>query len=184
VTVRVRREGDALAALASYGEVPIAFEASLAYGVVAAPDGLRLRPVVCDPPIRKDYDAIPGNHPREWPLRREPGRWSVFSAWAQAERVGGAVLVAGEPGGPAALLDLRVAPERRREGIGRALLEAARDAAAAAGASRLDAETQNVNLAACRFYAGRGFELRSIDRMGYPDLPGEAKLIWSLPLAS
>jgi hypothetical protein len=44
---------------------------------------------------------------------------------------------------------------------------------------QLEVETQNNNVAACRFYAAMGCELRSIDRLAYPDLPDEAQLVWT-----
>jgi len=39
-------------------------------------------------------------------------------------------------------------------------------------------ETQNVNVPACRFYARMGCVLGGIHRFAYPELPGEARLLW------
>ena len=39
-------------------------------------------------------------------------------------------------------------------------------------------ETQNVNVAACRFYESRGFFLKRVDPYAYPDLPSEAQFLW------
>jgi hypothetical protein len=39
-------------------------------------------------------------------------------------------------------------------------------------------ETQNINVAAWPFYIRTGCVLRAIGCMAYPDLPGEAQLLW------
>jgi hypothetical protein len=39
-------------------------------------------------------------------------------------------------------------------------------------------ETQNVNVAACRFYARQGCVLTAVDPFAYPALPGEIQLLW------
>jgi GNAT superfamily N-acetyltransferase len=85
----------------------------------------------------------------------------------------------------AVLWDLRVAPERRGEGIGRRLFVRAVEWARGRDCKQLKIETQNINVAACRFYARQGCELRAIDRQGYagcPEVAHEAMLIWSLDL--
>lgn len=56
------------------------------------------------------------------------------------------------------LNDLYVAPPARRHGVGRALLNAARDHAAASGALGLQLETQRGNAAAQRLYAALGWQ--------------------------
>ncbi|MDE1958341.1 MAG: GNAT family N-acetyltransferase [Xanthomonadaceae bacterium] len=56
------------------------------------------------------------------------------------------------------LNDLYVAPSARRHGVGRALLAAARDHAAASGALGLQLETQRSNTAAQRLYAAHGWQ--------------------------
>ena len=59
----------------------------------------------------------------------------------------------------AVLWDIRVAPSSRRRGVGAALFCAATEWAAATGYQELKVETQNVNVAACRFYGRHGCEL-------------------------
>jgi len=39
-------------------------------------------------------------------------------------------------------------------------------------------ETQNINVPACRFYVRMGCALLAINCMAYPELPGEAQLLW------
>jgi len=59
-----------------------------------------------------------------------------------------------------------------------ALFQAAGDWARAHGCGWLKIETQNVNVAACRFYQKMGCSLGGIDRFAYPQLPGEVQLLW------
>lgn len=65
------------------------------------------------------------------------------------------------------LEELYVAPERRGEGIGRALLEAAMDAARDGGAVRIDLGTSVDDTAAIALYESCGFS----NREGEPDGP-------------
>jgi GNAT superfamily N-acetyltransferase len=78
----------------------------------------------------------------------------------------------------AAIFDLRVTPELRGRGLGYALLAAAETWAKAQRCRHLKVETQNINVAACRFYARQGFTLGGIDRFAYPSLPQEIQLMW------
>ena len=139
-------------------------------------------------PITKDYDAIAGNHPLDWPARFDVATWVFFAAYRGGLRVGGAVVVAGDPSidmlerrdDLAVLWDLRVAVEARGQGVGSALLEH-RAVAWALGARLHDAEksrTQDINIGACRLYARHGFHLREANRNAYPDLPEEMQLLW------
>ena len=66
----------------------------------------------------------------------------------------------------AALWDLRVHPDHRGRG----------------SCTILKVETQNINLPACRLYAGEGCTLASIDALAYPTIPEEVQLIWQYGL--
>lgn len=46
------------------------------------------------------------------------------------------------------------------------------------GCFELKIETQNTNVAACKFYERQGCELRNINRAAYPDLPNEVQMLW------
>jgi hypothetical protein len=46
----------------------------------------------------------------------------------------------------------------------------------------LTIETQNSNVAACRFYAREGRQLRAIHPAAYADFPDEIQLLWNLEL--
>jgi len=63
------------------------------------------------------------------------------------------------------------------------LLRFAEDQARARGARRMRAETQDVNVPACRFYAGTGYVLGAVKQFAYADFPGEVQLIWQKELA-
>lgn len=78
----------------------------------------------------------------------------------------------------AVLWDLRICPRCRGRGIGRALFAGAERWAAARGCVQLKIETQNINVPACRFYEGRGCELKGIQRGAYPAQPDEVQLLW------
>jgi ribosomal protein S18 acetylase RimI-like enzyme len=65
------------------------------------------------------------------------------------------------------LEELYVVPERRGEGLGRALLEAAMEAARAAGASRIELGTSEADTAAQALYESAGFS----NREGGPEGP-------------
>jgi ribosomal protein S18 acetylase RimI-like enzyme len=78
----------------------------------------------------------------------------------------------------AVLWDIRVAPEARGQGVGSALFRSAEEWAKARGCRQLKVETQNINVAACRFYARQGCVLIRVDRHAYPELPEETQLLW------
>jgi ribosomal protein S18 acetylase RimI-like enzyme len=84
----------------------------------------------------------------------------------------------------AVLWDIRVSPEARGAGLGSALFQATAGWAVARGCEWLRVETQNVNVAACRFYQKMGCTLGAIDRFAYPDLPDEVQLLWWKALAA
>jgi ribosomal protein S18 acetylase RimI-like enzyme len=145
-------------------------------------------PVV--PAYVKDYDALPGQHPREWPRRWDVSKWWIVGAFVGEQRVGGAVVVidAREMDGATAaadaalLWDIRVHPDFRRRGVGRALLALAESHARACGRRGMRVETQDINVAACRLYADAGYVLTAINPCAYADVPDEVQLIWEKQL--
>jgi GNAT superfamily N-acetyltransferase len=139
-----------------------------------------------DPPYVKDYDAIEGNGLAALASRFDVSKWGLIVARADGLLVGGAVIAFDTPGvemlegrGDVAVLwDLRVAPELRGRGVGAELFRAVEAWAAARGCERLTIETQNVNVAACRFYARQGCVLAAIDPSAYPEPYGEIQMLW------
>jgi ribosomal protein S18 acetylase RimI-like enzyme len=185
--VEIREEG--FDQLPEYSSVSIAFQVERVLQVELVRGGLgglslSERPV--EPPYAKDYDALPGNHPTRLPGQFDLSRWGMLTAWMDGQRVGGTVLAFDTEGVQllagrsdlVALWDLRVAPEARGQGVGRALFAAAEAWAVARGCRQILVETQNVNVAACRFYAACGCELGAVHRFAYPELPDEIQLLW------
>ena len=171
----------------AYGTVPIAFDVDRIVDPVSrAGGGYVLRERLVSRPYRKNYDTIPGERPGRWSKRFNTSRWGVLVARADEIRVGGAVIAVDTPGvhmlggrdDLAVLWDLRVAPEWRGKGIGKALFLAAESWARRRGKVELKVETQNVNAVACHFYERMGCELRATDPLAYPSLPHEVQFLW------
>lgn len=188
MTVQIREESPA--SLDAYGEVPISFLVTRRLHMVQG-DGILPRPaeVPVDPPWVKDYDVDAGP-PRRLVDRWNLSTWGVLAAFDDESRVGGALIAWRTEGldmlegrdDLAVLWDLRVRPEYRRKRIGSHLLEIALEWAGARGCTRLDVETQDINVPACLFYERHGFRLHSAQPGAYPLLPEEWKLVWSRSL--
>jgi ribosomal protein S18 acetylase RimI-like enzyme len=176
------------AQLAEYAAVPIRFAVTqrITVGNSAefAPCELRASPVPV--PFEKDYDAVPGMSPIDWPSRYRLRDWRIIAARRNGVVVGGAAFAPGAEvgmdldgrGDTAVLWDLRVAPSLRGRHIGAALFRAGERWASHRAYGVLLAETQDINVAACRFYRSMGCTLISYDANAYPELPGEARLLW------
>jgi GNAT superfamily N-acetyltransferase len=180
---------EAMAGLAEYATIPIAFTVDCVLDVTSRATGgggfdLHERRLAA--PYVKDYDAIAGNHPTLWPRRFDTAHWGFLAAHAGGRRAGGAVVAFRTPAldmldgraDLAVLWDIRVDPAFRGQGIGTALFTAAEEWARTRGCRVIKVETQNVNVPACRFYARCGCELRAIHHGAYPNLPHEVQLLW------
>jgi GNAT superfamily N-acetyltransferase len=185
--VRVEVTEDSPPDWVAYGSVPIRFTTRTTVGArPLAAGGFELVEHALHAPLVKDYDSLHAEGPSRWATRFDVSNWGVLVARADGERVGGVVLVADTAGVDllegrsdlAVCWDLRVRPEWRGRGVGTALFQAAEDWARRRGKAELKVETQNINPAACRFYARRGCELRSVDEHAYPTLPGEVQFLW------
>jgi GNAT superfamily N-acetyltransferase len=180
-------------ALTDYATIPISFEVCEVFDVTPVPDrsgGYDLTTRRVAEPYSKDYDAA-GGSPADWPGRFSVSDCVVFSAFVESARVGGAVVIpdslSGVPdhGFDSALLwDLRVRPEWRRRGVGAKLFHAVEKWATESGFKQLQVETQNNNVAACRFYAEQGCVLREVHRGAYSEFPNEIQLLWFKTLGS
>lgn len=178
-----------ITAAAELAYIPIAFEVESVFDVSARDGGLGglvLSERRLDVPYVKDYDAAEGESPAQWARRFDVSNWGLIGAHSDGARVGGAVIAFDTAGvnmlegrGDLAVLwDIRVSPQARGRGVGSALFRAAEAWAAARGGRQLKIETQNVNVAACRFYARQGCVLGAINRFAYNELPNEVQLLW------
>jgi GNAT superfamily N-acetyltransferase len=175
--------------LRGYEHVSIAFEAKRMLEVLTVDGGLGgliFQERQVEPPLRKDYDSIPGHSPLEWSKRFDLSRWGLIGARLNGERIGGAVIAFNTPEVAmlegrhdlAILWDIRVAPENRRHGVGSALFRAAESWALVRGCRQIKTETQNINVDANKFYARQGWCLGVVNRFAYEDYPDEIQLLW------
>ncbi len=176
-------------ALAAYATIPMTIEVRsvLCFGGEGGSQAQE-RPVA---PYVKDYDAQGG--PEGWPTRFDVSTWGFWlareggvavGAAAVAYNTGGVHLLEGGPD-VGVLWDLRVRPEARGRGVGRALREAAAGWLRERGCARMMIETQDVNVGACAFYRACGCALRRVDPMAYaeePEVAHEVMVMWALEL--
>ena len=175
------------AALIEYARIPIVFEvnAVIDVGDRLESGGFILTERRVQTPYLKDYDAI-AETPSEWARRFDTSKWGLLIARIDDQCVGGVTVAYDTPGldmfegrsDLAVIWDIRVALTMRQHGIGSSLFKAAEAWAVARGCRHLKVETQNINLAACRFYARHGCVLRAAHRGEYPECPDEVQLLW------
>lgn len=179
------------AIFAECAKIPIRFEVRSVLQITGEdPSSAILTEVPIEHPWIKDYDAIEGEGPANWGKRWDVTSWAFLSAYAGGKRIGSCALARDMPGVDmlqgridcAAIWDLRVGCDHRRQRAGSQLFKAAVDWARGQKCRELRVETQNINVPACRFYERQGCRLRSINRFAYEDLPSEVQLIWSLDL--
>lgn len=189
VAVEVMEEQ--ISALPEYEKVPIAFQVESYFDIVPIDnglDGVRLVEKAVTPYV-KDYDADENERPTQWPKLFDISHWGIMSAFSGTQRAGGVTVAWKTPRlnlleqreDLVSLWDLRVHPDYRGQGIGHLLFEHAVAWARVRRCSRMVVETQNINVAACRFYARQGCELRAFNRHAYKE-SDEVQLIWHLDL--
>lgn len=191
--IALRIVEESIGNLGAYETVPIAFEVRSYFKVELVNqglDGIRLNEESIDLPFVKDYDQEKGEGPSRWPQQWDVSHWGLITAFEGEERIGGAVVAWSTPeikmldgrNDRAALWDLRVRPDRRGRGVGRQLFRSVLKWAQDRGCGILKVETQNINVPACRLYAGEGCTLAVVNLLAYPNLPNEAQLIWEYRL--
>ena len=175
---------------ARYAEIDPSYEVASVLNVVPVDRGLGGFQFILEEveqPYRKGADGAEDS-PLSWPPRHEPGEFAALLAMDGHLALGGAAVVINPAGAflferrdtLAGLWDLRVRPDSRRTGVGSQLLLHAADWAKMKGCTQLRVECQNVNVAACRFYA-KYCVLGGVERYGYaacPDVAHEAMLLW------
>jgi GNAT superfamily N-acetyltransferase len=180
--------------LTEYATVPIVATASSIFDVHEK-NGveIELREQSIDGQIHKDYDKLPEGGPLDWARSFDLNRWNFWLARDRDTLVGAAAVACHSPSihllagrsDTAALWDIRVHPAAQRRGVGRTLFDTAANWAKSQGCRLLIVETQNVNVAACKFYRAMGCKLRQLDRHAYrqhPEIANEIQLIWELKL--
>jgi len=183
-----------MTALADLARISTAFKVEYIYDIAVREgdsDRFLLSERRLDVSYVKDYDAIKGEVPLQWPARFDLSNWGLILARSNGQLVGGAAIAFDSPeigmlegrSDLAVLWDIRVSPEARGQGVGSALFQAAETWAKAKGCRQLKVETQNINVPACKFYARQGCRLGAIDRSAYPGLPEEIQLFWYKNLA-
>jgi GNAT superfamily N-acetyltransferase len=167
-----------LSELHRYVMVPSRFESTTVFDVEQTPSGLNLLERRLPAPFLKNYDLL--ENPLNWPDRLDLSKWTLVGAHAGNERLGGAIGVL--EADRVVLWDLRVSPEFQRKGIGSALFRTIESWGRDHGCGELMVETQNVNVAACRFYERHGCVLEQANPGVYAQLPEEIQLIFSKSL--
>ena len=171
-----------MTALSDYAEVPIAFEVQSVLDVEVDGRGAAvLAERTLEAPYVKELES-----PTQWARSFDLSNWGLIVARLRGRRVGGAVIAFNTAGVTmledrndlAVLWDIRVAPQVRGKGVGSALFRAVEAWATARGCRQLKVETQNNNVAACRFYQRQGCVLGGVHRSVYPELPSEVQLFW------
>ncbi|MCL4527998.1 MAG: GNAT family N-acetyltransferase [Chloroflexi bacterium] len=178
------------ALLDEYSRIPIRFEVKSIFAVELVDGGLGgiLLHEKNVTPYSNDYDAH-GKTPSDWPHLFDVKNWGFFLAHDGNENVGAAAIAFNTNGvhmleersDLAVLWDIRVRPEVRGRGVGKKLFEHAANWSRQGGCHQMKIETQNVNVAACRFYRRMGCELGNIHRFGYAAIPAvsdEVMLNW------
>ncbi len=178
---------ESVESLTEYEKVPITFRVRSRFLIVQGDTGQTL----VEEPVEeyfKDYDAY--ERPSQWPQRFETANWGIFAAFDGENRIGGAAAawkshdmeMLENRNDLVCLWDLRVHPGHRRRGVGFRLFESVVAWARARQCSELKVETQDINVAACRFYMRQGCELRGINTDAYTAEVNEIQLLWYLDL--
>jgi len=136
--------------------------------------GILLQEIGLENPYIKDFDKTPEGGPLEWASHFELRNWGFFLAIENSIPVGAAAVaqiqgvnMLEERDDLSVLWDIRVQPERRGNGIGKALFSKACEWSSKRNCRQIKIETQNINLAACHFYRKMGCELGTINRFAY-----------------
>jgi ribosomal protein S18 acetylase RimI-like enzyme len=181
--IEIRQDTPSVELLKDYATVPISFYGNSHFAVQNQNGRWELTETSA-PPFFKDYDSL--EHPTVWASRFDTSKWMMFSAFTDSVRIGGAIMALKTPGiemlegrtDLAVLWDIRVHPNYRKHQVGTQLFHEAMNWAKSQGCTELKVETQQVNVAACKFYKKMGCELRDVRENQYSALPEEIQLLW------
>lgn len=179
--------------LSEYSRVPMSFYGNTILKVKSPDngfDGFILEEKAVEP-FSKDYDLL--NSPLSWPQKFDVSNWKFYLAISEDKSVGGATLVVNSEEihmlegkkDLACLWDIRVHPDWRNKGLGRALFQRVARDAGESGFIWLKIETQNNNVSANKFYKKQGCQLSQIHLHAYYDVPecrDEIMLVWYMDL--
>ncbi len=194
MSLTIVEEPPTAATFEAYAKVPMAFEVDSRFRVEPfdpATGGFNLVLAPVTPTYIKDYGEEEGEQPVDWTKRWDTSNWAVFAAFDDGRRVGGAVVTFDTKDmwflegreDIAGLWDIRVAPDLRGTGVGKALFSAAAAWSKERNCRLLKIETQDINVPACRFYAAMDCELGAVNRFAYqPPYAQEVQFVWFLRL--
>ena len=184
--------------LNEYAKIPISFTVNSEYEV--KPPGkysseYRLKEKPVSNSYFKNYDDYesPLDWISKWDLKWNSDNWGFFLAINDScELIGGAAVAVNIPGMQmcegkedlAILWDIRVHPDHRGKGAGKLMFNAAIIFALSKNCTSLKIETQNTNVAACKFYKSMGCALKKVTRHAYSEYPDEIQFFWYKNLGS
>ena len=182
--------------LDDYAKVPISFTVSSILQIELLQSGLGgilFKEESVGNPYVKDYDSSPEGGPMDWSSHFEIKNWGFFLAKDNLDPIAGAAIAYNTNGinmleerdDLSVLWDIRVRPENRGIGIGKALFKRACEWSAMRGCRQMKIETQNINTQACHFYRHLGCNLGTIHRFAYmrdPNIAHEIMLNWYIDL--
>ncbi len=189
MSMKINIQEIAIEQVEKLAEISIAFEVKHILSPIDTDNGLRgivLKETPVTTPYIKDYDADPKEGPTQWSLYFDLSNWGFLVVEVDNELIGGAVIAYRTKGlhmlekrqDLAVLWDIRIHPDYRKQGLGSVLFREVEAWARAHHCTHLKVETQNINLPACKFYAGQGCELGAINRYAYKGHPDEIQLLW------
>jgi len=175
--------------LHEYAQVPSIFTIPSILEVREFPGGFALEERPISHAREKNYDDFEA--PPKWAEQFNLSHWCMISAFTDGgERAGGCIVAYDTDGldmlegrqDITVLWDIRVAPAYRRRGIATRLFTAALEWSRERRCIGMKIETQNNNVAACRFYAAQGCFLVAVNPFVYREFPDETQLIWYKPI--
>ena len=164
--------------LDTYAKVPIYFTVSSILRIELLKNGLGgilLKGEPVGSPFVKDYDKTPEGGSMNWSSHFEVKNRGFFLASDNLIPIAG-VAIAYRTNGVnmleerddlSILWDIRVRPEKRGFGIGKALFSRACEWSAVRGCRQMKIERQNINIQACHFYRNMGCNLGVNHRFAY-----------------